>query len=363
MISRAARRRLFVFGVWPLFGILFGFQIQISMLTHHHSWARILSYQVLVWSLWIVYAFAIRALLRVPALARFLMRSVLTHVPVALAFGVTHILLWVGSEFVLVPYDFMNPTNFADRFGQVLLFQLPLEVLLYGLVALAWRLDDAAAQARERERRAAQLETSLARARLTALELQTQPHFLFNTLNGIGALVRGNQNAEALAMIGGLSDLLRYALDRAGGGTVTLQEEVGTLERYLEIQRIRFADRLVVEVAVAPDTLRAAVPALLLQPLAENAVRHGIARSESPGRIAVRTRRDGDALAIEIFNTGRLAATRREGIGLSSTTARLAELYGDRARVELAEHDGGVRARVVLPFAEDANRATPAPGR
>ncbi len=195
MISRSARRRLFVFGVWPLFGILFGFQIQISMLAHHHSWVRILSYQVFVWSLWIAYAFAIRALLRIPGLRRLSAPAVLAHLAVALGFGVTHVVFWVATELVLKPYDFMNPTSFGDRFVQVLTFQLPLEALLYGLVALAWRLDHAAAHALERERRAAQLETSLAKARLTALELQTQPHFLFNTLNGIGALVRGNQNA------------------------------------------------------------------------------------------------------------------------------------------------------------------------
>ena len=354
MISSAARRRLLVFGAWPLFGVLFGFQIQISMLAHHHSWARILSYQVLVWSIWIAFTFAIGRLLRAPALRRLTPAALFVHVAAALGFGALHVLLWVASEFVLKPYDFMNPTRFGPRLGGVMFFQMPLELLLYGLVALAWRVDEAARDARERERRAAQLETSLAKARLTALELQTQPHFLFNTLNGIGSLVRANQNREALAMIGGLSDLLRYALDRAGGGTVTLKEEVGTLERYLEIQRIRFADRLAVEVATAPDTLRAAVPALLLQPLAENAVRHGIARSESPGRIAVRTARAGDALTIEIFNTGRLDAVRRDGIGLSSTAARLAELYGDRARIELAEHDGGVLARVTLPFAEAA---------
>jgi LytS/YehU family sensor histidine kinase len=229
---------------------------------------------------------------------------------------------------------------------------MPLELLLYGLVALAIHAERAWRIQRERERRAAELEASLAQARLHALELQTQPHFLFNTLNGIGALVRAGQGPQALAMIGGLSELLRYALDRAGGGTVALEEEAHTLERYLEIQRLRFPDRLTIDVALAPDTLRAAMPALLLQPLAENAIRHGISRTEAPGRITVRSAREGDRLAIEITNTGRLDTARRNGIGLSTTSARLTQLYGDRARCELAEHAGVVRARVTLPFEE-----------
>src|SRR5262249_17430794 len=206
-------------------------------------------------------------------------------------------------------------------------------------------------RARERERTAAQLETSLAEARLHTLELQTQPHFLFNTLNGIAALVRAGEGAKALAMIGGLSDLLRYALAR-GGASVPLAEEARTVERYLEIQRLRFPDRLSFGVELSGDAAHAAVPALLLQPLVENAVRHGLAASDDPGRIAVRAERRGEALVIEIFNTGRLGAARKEGIGLRHTPERLARLYGDRASFEIGAHDGGVVARVVLPWSE-----------
>jgi LytS/YehU family sensor histidine kinase len=246
----------------------------------------------------------------------------------------------------------MNPTDFRLRFAGMVIFVLPLELLLYGMVALAHYADEASRRARERERKAAQLEASLTKARLMALELQTQPHFLFNTLNGISALVRAGQNPQALSMIGGLSDLLRYALERSGGAAVALEEEARTVERYLGIQRIRFADRLAVELDLAPDTLRGAVPALLLQPLAENAVRHGIARVEAPGRIVLRSARRGDDLVIEIFNTGRLDAVRRDGIGMSTTQARLTELHGERGRLEIAEHEGGVLTRVTLPFQE-----------
>src|SRR5262245_62012836 len=190
MISRSARRRLLVVGFWPVFGALAGLQIQISMLSHHHSWWRVISYQVLVWSLWIAITFAIAALLRRVPLRGFRPGAIAIHAVAALAFGFAHVAAWVTTEFVLVPYDVMNPTHYSDRFESIAFFQMPLEILLYGLVVLAFAVDESNERARERERTAAQLETSLAEARLHTLELQTQPHFLFNTLNGIAALVR-----------------------------------------------------------------------------------------------------------------------------------------------------------------------------
>ena len=352
MISRPAGRRLVIAGFWTLFAAISTVQIQISMLSHHHSWARVFTYQLVVWSLWIAFTFAIGRLVRAVPPVPLKPVAVLAHALMAFALGFLHMALWVATEFVLVPYDVMNPIDFGLRFRSVATFQMPLELLIYVLVVVGLYAERLARTERERERKAAQLEASLAHARLLALELQTQPHFLFNTLNGIGALVRANRNPEALSMISGLSDLLRYALDRSSGAMVALEEEVGTVGRYLEIQRIRFADRLSYQTALAPDTRNAAMPALLLQPLVENAVRHGISRSEAPGRIAVRAARVGESVVIEIFNTGRLDAAFRSGIGLSTTLARLAELYGERAHFELAEHDGGVMARVTLPFRE-----------
>ena len=351
-MTRTTRRALLTAVCWPLFGAFSGLQIQISMLSHHHSWLAVISYQVLVWSLWIPITLAIGALLRRVPLRRLPPAGLMLHAAAAFAFGIAHVAAWIAAELVLVPYDFMNPTSFLPRFYRVAFFQVPIEMVLYSLVVLAYSVDETSERARENERKAAQLETSLAQARLHALELQTQPHFLFNTLNGIAALVRAGQPKEALTMIGGLSDLLRYALDRAGGGTVPLAEEVKTVERYLEIQSLRFGNRLSFEVRVDPDAARAAVPALLLQPLVENAVRHGLSRSDAPGRIALTAERRGEQVAIEIFNTGRLDGARKNGIGLSNTMARLSQLHGDRARFELAEHDSGVMARVMLPWSE-----------
>jgi len=204
----------------------------------------------------------------------------------------------------------------------------------------------------DRERTAARLEVSLSEARLHALELQIQPHFLFNTLNSISALVRTARDREAVTMTAGLSDLLRYSLDHAGEQRVPLAAELAITERYLEIERLRFPDRMSFEVDAAAEVRRAAVPTLLLQPLAENAIRHGVARLVAPGRVAIRAYRDGDRLRIEIFNTGTLAESYRAGIGLRNTTERLRYLYAGDHSFELRPVAGGVVAAIALPWSE-----------
>jgi LytS/YehU family sensor histidine kinase len=199
---------------------------------------------------------------------------------------------------------------------------------------------------------AARLETSLYEARLHALELQIRPHFLFNTLNSISALVRTDRDRDAVGMIAGLSDLLRYSLDHAGEQRVALGAELAITERYLEIERLRFPDRMAYEVDVPDDVRCAALPTLLLQPLAENAIRHGIARQAAPGRVAIRAVRDGARLRIDVFNTGTLAAEYRAGIGLRNTMERLRFLYGSDHSIELRAEGGGVLAQVSLPWSE-----------
>src|SRR5262245_10187360 len=183
MISRSYRLALVTALFWMLFGAINGLQIQIWMLAHHHFWPLLIGCQILVWSAWIPLSFAVGALVRrvppVPPRAS----AVAFHLVAALAFAVFHTGYQVGVELLLKPYDVRNPTDFGSRFGAVSIWQIPLEMLLYGLVLLAAQAVTSAARERERERHAARLETSLAKARLHALELQIQPHFLFNTLN------------------------------------------------------------------------------------------------------------------------------------------------------------------------------------
>ena len=337
---------------WTLFAAACALQVWMSMLTHGHSPARIFAYHVIVWDAWILLGFAAARLARRLPLAPPRARNALLHLLAAVVIGLAHAAWWVVCMLVIRPYDRMNPTDFAVPFLSLAFRHLPLEIVLYGLVVLGAHAGRYYAESRYRETKAAQLEKSLAEARLSALELQIQPHFLFNTLNAVSALVRTDRRHEALAMISGLSDLLRYALDRSGGQRVTVAEETEMLRRYLEIQRLRFPDRLTYDIDVAGDVRDAAMPLLLLQPLAENAIRHGVARSAGPGRVTVRAfRRDG-FLRIEMSNTGRLARDARRGIGLTNTVARLEELYGGRQDFALRETAAGVVAEVGIPWSE-----------
>jgi signal transduction histidine kinase len=207
-------------------------------------------------------------------------------------------------------------------------------------------------RARERERQATRLQAQLADTRLAALTSQLNPHFLFNALNSIAELV--HRDAEAAdAMIVGLSALLRSSLDKAGNQEVPLDEELRLLGYYLDIEKIRLGERLRIEWSIEPETRLAQVPPLLLQPLVENAVRHGISRRLSPGRITMRTHRERGELVLEVQDDGGGITTGSEGfgIGLSTTRARLEALYGASARLELlALPAGGTLARLTMPF-------------
>jgi LytS/YehU family sensor histidine kinase len=194
----------------------------------------------------------------------------------------------------------------------------------------------------------------LARAELRSLQMQLHPHFLFNTLNAVSAFVRTDPDA-AERMIARLSHLLRLALDRVGVPEVSLEEELRVLRTYLEIEQVRFEDRLTVEWRVAPDARQARVPHLLLQPLVENAIRHGIAPSAAPGTIEIVAERRDGALRLAVRDDGvGPGGGVREGVGLSNTRTRLRQLYGARQRLEVrGGPERGFEVAIELPFAAE----------
>ncbi|MDD3178986.1 MAG: histidine kinase [Opitutaceae bacterium] len=212
----------------------------------------------------------------------------------------------------------------------------------------------------ERERRALQAEAHLAEARLEALQAQFKPHFLFNTLNTIAELVYENP-AAAEDMITSLSELLRTVLAVQPRRELPLREEIEFIERYCAIQRVRFADRLQVRYEIEPAAREAVVPALLLQPLVENAIIHGIAPERTAGTVFIRARTADDRLRLEVADTGvRSPAGRpdddrplhfQEGVGLTNTRARLAALYGPQHTFALERAgEGGVAVKIELPL-------------
>lgn len=235
------------------------------------------------------------------------------------------------------------------------LMELPTDVLLYGLVLTGVTLFERFRQAREREVEAARLEAALQNARLSGLQSRLEPHFLFNALNTISETVHESP-AAADEMLGHLAALLRASLGRGGAHEVPLAEEVGTLAHYLAFVKARFGDDLAVEVTVDPSASGVLVPSLLLQPLVENAVRHGRASADGRGRIEVTVVREGGRLDLAVKDDGPGVTAATEdggGLGLGSTAERLALLHGEAASLTAGPvPGGGFEVRIVLPARE-----------
>lgn len=224
--------------------------------------------------------------------------------------------------------DHGRPRGLFGPFG----FRSIIDIVVYGGVASLTYALGFLRRSRERERRTLELEASLARARLDALRLQINPHFLFNTLNAIASLIHSRPDA-ADEMIGSLSELLRASLHGAGDHETTLARELETLRLFTDIERTRFGDRIRFMEDIAPEALGALLPSLILQPLVENAIRHGLEPQTSQGTVSIQAKRDGSALVLTISDDGAgydpaQPAPAGTGIGLANTRDRLHALYG-----------------------------------
>lgn len=248
----------------------------------------------------------------------------------------------------------------------VRLVSIPLGTLLYdGFVLLAWSLLYLAINSwmelEEQRERAIKAEAMAQAARLRALRSQLEPHFLFNTLNAISTLVVDGNSADAARMITRLSEFLRLTLDTTDKPEIALAEELEFVRRYLEIEQIRFGSRLRVTIDAEPEAMSGMVPALVLQPLVENAVKHGVLTLEEGGAVSVTAVRNNGTLRLSVADNGRGAAKDRlsaRGVGLSNTVTRLQELYGDAARLSLGPSSaGGLEVAIQLPFRPGATAA------
>ena len=226
------------------------------------------------------------------------------------------------------------------------------EVFTYALIVAVYQLVRITRESERSQRLAAELQAKLAEARLDALSAQLNPHFLFNSLNAISGLVLKGDTESATETLGRLSDLLRRVLDRRDG-EIALAEEMRFIDDYLELHRLRFSDRLTVEKDVADNTLDALVPAMLLQPIVENALKHGLAKSLGPHRVRVSAARKNSSLVLEVDDSGGgfTEFNPRDGIGLSNTRERLDQLYGPAHQFEIGTaRGGGASVRVTIPF-------------
>lgn len=278
----------------------------------------------------------------------------------ALSFLLLGLYTFVGRLF-----GFGDPAQtFLRAFRIQMIAGFHAEILTYWMVIGLSQGIDYYRKYRERELRASQLETRLAQAQLEALRMQLHPHFLFNTLNSISVLMSEDVSA-ARRMLTRLSELLRASLANVGTQEVPLREELEFLENYLEIERTRFQDRLSVRIEVEPTVLNARVPNLILQPLVENAIRHGIAPRAQPGLVEIRAFRENGMVGLQVRDNGgglksSSPETLMKGIGLSNTEARLKQLYGANHRFEISDvSGGGLQVTIAIPFRNGSRRTEP----
>ena len=294
------------------------------------------------------------------------LRAVAIHAMAAVAFSIIHTAVMMAVRVVLWPEMRAMPQKAWVSFVQdQYLRNLDWSLMTYAaVVGLSYALGYYR-ESQARALKAAHLETSLMEARLKTLEAQLHPHFLFNTLHAISTLVHTNPEA-ADRMISRLSDLLRLTFDRSGAAGVALNEELEFLQKYLEIEQIRFQDRLTVKFDIDPETLDTPVPRMILQPLVENAIKHGIGPRSGQGLVQVSAKKQDKGIWIEVRDNGvglsRNARARfTNGVGLSNTRARLQYLYGDEHRLDFAEGDAGLSVQMLIPLQRGVNAADAAP--
>jgi len=346
-------------GAWTLFGLFsFGACLLADAATDGDSlpWPQLLAYSLgvaWIWAaltpivLWVTWNAVFTAGERT--------RSILIHA-------------LTGSAFVLVSITLQSALALELRIdasgSSLLLPRIENSLLAYGALGVLGQAARYFTLLKTRQVHASELEARLARTHLQLLRMQLQPHFLFNTLNTVAELVHSDPET-ADQMITRLGRLLRLSLDHAGHQVVPLRQEIDFLRMYVEIEQVRFQDRLQIVWNVAADTLDAAVPTLLWHPVLENAIRHGVTPLAGRGRIVIASRREGEDLVLEIRDNGRglpEGKVLREGVGLRNIRERVGQLYGSKARFTLVPgSDGGTVATLRLPFSHCDAAHTPVP--
>ena len=357
-------RLAFTWGIWTFIGLVFTLQ---GYFTSYRSERPMpftdQLYLQMTWSyLWaLATPLVLWAAARLPIERNNWIRSALLHVPISILLSVFltalgHVALWFWWSYpVGKPFLFANLTrfviaNFSEGIG------------IYLLIALTSYAFNYYQRYREGQLRTLQLEAQLSQAQLQALKMQLHPHFLFNTLHSISALLTKDVEA-ARKMIVRLGDFLRLTLENSGAQEVTLQQEMDFLTCYLEIERIRFQNRLVTRMDLGPQTLAAKVPNLILQPIVENAIRHGIAPRSTPGLIEIEAKQLNGTLRIQVRDNGPGLSDHRtpvnqfkKGLGLANTETRLERLYGADHLFNLSNNpEGGLIVTLEIPFHKDGS--------
>jgi two-component system LytT family sensor kinase len=352
---------LAIVAIWVVLGLIYAGPIYFEVRSErmgHAAW-RIFSWGVLMWVAWApLTPLMIWLARRYSLVGETWLRSLFVHLPAFLVISAVHSAAATVVLLTVKPFDNMgsSPMAFWPRFLSRMQGSFGPDLFVYAVVIGSCYALDYYHKYREREVVATRLEAQLAQAQLDSLRMQLHPHFLFNTLNGIVGLVRDNKNAAAVSMLVGLSDLLRHTLEHAARQEVELREEISFIKLYLSIHEMRFSDRLRTEFDIDPSTSKALVPNLILQPLTENALRHGLGRSADSGLIRITSEVEDGHLRLTVYDDGaglpddwQLKGSK--GIGLANTAARLQQLYENDHQFDIRNRaGGGVEAVIVMPL-------------
>jgi two-component system, LytTR family, sensor kinase len=340
-------------GIWSLPGLMSAGQVYSEAWIECKpiAWWQALVWQVPIWYFWALLAPLILWLgRRFPLERQNLLARLLVHIPASVLIALLYLACTTFYKSLVKP----APLPLVRTFYTLAVSYLHFEVLVYwailgiGYAFVFYR------RYHERELATLRLERQLTQAQLQALKMQLHPHFLFNTLNALAVLVRKQDTRMALSVISRLSELLRYALDQIPVQEVPLRQELDFIRQYIEIEQIRFTDRLSVQLNAAPETLDALLPNFILQPLVENAIRHGVAASGATGLLEINAARLDGHLKIEVRDNGpglKNSNGENGGIGLANTRTRLQQLYGTAGHFELRNANGhGAVATLTIPF-------------
>lgn len=355
--SHRLRGALLLFLLWTGIGLSFAsqFYLSSSLSGRPIPWSQAISYALADWYVWAALSLVILRLCQRFPLERLqwsnhLLVHLIASVSLALAYTFLRALVAQAQNWVAG-----DPVPFSEAMQPLLFKTYHFNFIIYWVIASVAHAANYYRKFHQRERATLDLERRLTEARLQALRMQLNPHFLFNAMHSVSALMHKDVEA-ADSMLARLSELLRLTLNTDGAQTIPLSEELAILQRYLDIERIRFGDRLTIELDIAPAAQSCRVPALILQPVVENSLRHGIAPYARPGTVRVAAKRENDQLILTVEdNGGGLTRPMKEGIGLSNSRARLAELYGEQQSLTIeARPEGGLRVVLSLPAEPDA---------
>jgi two-component system LytT family sensor kinase len=344
--------------IWSAVGLIDACQTVffVHALGQQRTWLPMFGAELASWLPWVLATPLISGLARRHSPVRgTTLATVAIHLAAFATIGVVAETWYVGLQMAFNPWDDPGRLTFIEAWRTSLPYQGPTFLIVYGLIATVTLVMDARDTMARKITEAARLNEELSRAQLAALRRQVEPHFMFNTLNSIAGLVRDHRDDAAVSMIVGLSEFLRRTLQDSDRSQVTLAEEVAYLQHYLDIQKFRFGERLQVSVDIPAELMQAQVPNLLLQPLVENALKHGIAKRTAGGEVRVAGAHCDGTLTLSVYNDGPALAANWQatgaGVGIGNLRTRLKILHAGKSGLELrSASSGGVEAIVTLPF-------------